>query len=84
MMVLDEEQAEQVPKAYEPWLVTDEESDLYGVLEEELLLNLPLIASHDFDCIDRSKLGSGPAVAESESTKRSPFDVLKQLKTDKK
>lgn len=83
MMVMNEEQAEQMPKTFEPWFVTDEEADLYSILEEELLLNLPLIANHETACVEKTEFGAKATTEELENVSRSPFDVLKNLKTDK-
>lgn len=72
-----EEQAEQLPKDLDPWLVEDETADLYGLLEEELLLALPIVGFHDeSECSGRSNFSSG--VAETESA--GPFDILGKLK----
>jgi uncharacterized protein len=51
-VVLDEEQAEQLPDTYEPWIVPEQKrADLYAMVEEELLLSLPSIVTHpEQDC----------------------------------
>ena len=49
-LVRDEEDARHLPGSYDPWILTEEQADLYAVLEEEILLNLPYVAYHDTPC----------------------------------
>ena len=52
--------------------------DIYSVIEDELILAIPLVALHeDTDCNRHWPAAGG---AESES-RHSPFEVLRQLKT---
>lgn len=77
-VVWDEESSRKLAEAYDPWIVTTEDADLYAMLEEEVLLNLPFVAYHDFPC--------GPAPVEQDieqdkqSEKTNPFQMLQQLK----
>lgn len=48
--VANEAAAERLPKAYEPLFVTDEQVILAEMIEEELLLSLPLIPKHENKC----------------------------------
>lgn len=78
-MVRTEEEAKQLPRTLDPWILPDEgNTDLYAMVEEELLLSLPSVAYHEALCIDEQLLSSGDPV-EPEPTKN-PFQVLKQLK----
>ncbi len=77
-VVWDEERAKNLPGHLEPWILGEGQANLYDIIEEELLLNLPLVAYHDHLCIDESLLSSGEFV-ESEPVKN-PFQVLEQLK----
>lgn len=80
-IVWNEEKAKELPGCYEPWIVEEDEADLYGILEEELLLNVPLVASHKERCVDEALLAKSPANAEvGETDKLNPFQVLQQLK----
>lgn len=80
-VVWDEEKATELAKCYEPWIVSEEEADLYLILEEEILLNMPLVVAHKENCIDSSLLAQGPAVEKTETTdETNPFQVLMQLK----
>lgn len=79
-VVWTEEAAKNLAGTHEPWLVTEEEADLYCMLEDELLLNLPIVAFHETDCVDRSLLSQGPKDDAKGTDKNNPFQVLKQLK----
>ena len=80
-IVSDEEKAKQLPKSIDPWLVTDASADLYSLIEEEILLSLPMVAYHEQPCIDQKlystteEENSGP-----EQQAVNPFSVLEQLK----
>lgn len=77
--VRDEEASRHLPSIYDPWIVASEEVDLYALIEEEILLNLPFVSYHEYSCgeaLGRNK----PADEEHEADKQNPFQVLKQLK----
>lgn len=79
-IVLDDEQAKNLPRTYEPLLVDPETLELAEVIEEELILSLPMFAYHD-NCELAVKLETEDAPEENE--KPNPFSVLSQLKRDK-
>ncbi|GAB1257330.1 23S rRNA accumulation protein YceD [Aurantivibrio plasticivorans] len=82
-VVASEDEAKQLPRDIEPWLLADVEGncDLYEVIEDELLLDLPMVSYHDYQCIDDSLYSSGDEVVEEKAEEKpSPFDVLKNLK----
>ena len=77
--VRDEEAARRLPGNYDPWITVDEQVDLFALLEEEVLLNLPYVVYHDTPC--GSALDPrNEAVVKAPSDKPNPFQVLKQLK----
>lgn len=77
-IVADEETAKNLPGAFDPWLVEEEsDADLYIMVEDELLLNLPAVAYHPELCIDPESLSIGKPEA---APKENPFQVLEQLK----
>lgn len=82
MLCSSDEQAQQCPSHYEPLVYTGEELDLYEVIEEELLLALPVAPMHDRQCVDAVQ----EAVTELrvEDRKPSPFAVLANLTNDSK
>lgn len=81
-IVSDDALAAEVPSDYEPVLVDDEQLDLLGAVEDELILSLPQVVYHDeANCaISREQMSSGEAPVEEVSRPDSPFDVLKSLK----
>ncbi|WP_110664923.1 YceD family protein [Salinicola halophilus] len=74
--------AAEVPTEYEPVLVHDEQLDLLGAIEDELILSLPQVVYHDeTECaVSREQLSSGELPEESASRPDNPFDALKSLK----
>lgn len=82
-IVWTEEQAEALPKTLDPWIVGEEQSDFYAVVEQELLLNLPQVAYHQKACIAAELYQSADAAAgevEQANSAKNPFQVLEQLK----
>jgi uncharacterized protein len=78
-LVRDEEAARKLPDHYDPWISAEEQTDLYTLIEEEILLNLPYVVYHETPC--------GSALTQPEQTetgdlsdKPNPFQVLKHLK----
>lgn len=75
-LVITEEQAANLPAGYEPLLAKDDMVELASVVEDELLLVLPLAPSHDTEGCSRTE-------SEPESPledKPNPFAVLETLK----
>ncbi|MGI1678026.1 MAG: YceD family protein [Cellvibrionaceae bacterium] len=89
-IVSTEEAIKQLPKGLEPWLVDSEDgsADLYEVLEDELLLALPMVAYHEEQCVDKALYSSGVDDLEDrevpKKSKVNPFSVLEGLKEDLK
>jgi len=82
-----EEKAKLLPRHYDPLIVEDEEIELFPVIEEELILSLPMVPYHQ-DCSIQTSFGDGDKAVdagETESTpdKPNPFSVLAQLKANK-
>lgn len=78
-IVWDEDQAKALPKHRDPWIAGEDEADLAAILEEEILLALPVVARHAEDCLDASLLSAGD-IEEPEDTEPNPFSVLATLK----
>lgn len=74
--------AAELPSAYEPLVVENEQLDLWPMLEDELILSLPQVVYHDeADCpVSRDQLASGADAEASDEPAASPFDVLRTLK----
>ena len=83
-MIKDDAQAEALPDEFEPLLLADEEMNLPEVIEDELLLALPLVLVHEHDCSDfmqqqaKQQIQDAAKAAE-QKVKNNPFAVLKDL-----
>ncbi|MDU0355314.1 23S rRNA accumulation protein YceD [Paraglaciecola aquimarina] len=77
------EESDELPEVYEPVEVDDHgEINLFQVLEDELILSLPIVALHaEEDCGQkRDKMSFGKI--EPADERPNPFAVLKELKRD--
>ncbi len=83
-MVLNEEQAKNLPRYYDPLIVEAEDVELLSLIEDELILSLPLVAYHE-DCSIQTSFGDADEAARTQENKPNPFSVLAELKgkTDK-
>jgi uncharacterized protein len=83
-LVRDDEQARHLPKRYEPVIVNDdEETELTDIIEDDLLLSLPLVSYHpESECSGLSRYETESDVEEPAPREESanPFSVLEQLK----
>ena len=84
VLVATEEQADAFPMEddqYEP-LVTSQHFDLLGLIEDEILLSMPLIPKHlDQACQPHvSSFGGDAEGLESSEKPQNPFNILKNMK----
>jgi len=81
----NEEKAQTLPKYYDPLIVEGDDLELLPLIEQELILSLPIVSYHS-DCSIQTSFGDGNTVATAETEKPNPFSVLASLKgkTDKK
>lgn len=78
-VVLNEEQAKNLPRYYDPLLV-EEDVELAALVEEELILSLPAVAYHE-DCSVQTSFGDAAVVEQRvQDDKPNPFSVLASLK----
>jgi len=83
-LVRDDEQTHSLPKRYEPVIVSDdEETELTDIIEDDLLLSLPLVNYHPED--ECTGLSRYETEADEESPAPleeivNPFSILEQLK----
>lgn len=84
-LIWREDEAERLPEWFDPWLMDDEKLSLVPLLEEELLLALPLVAMHE-QCPNPLPNAAAPMPAETEITEEkadNPFAILATLKKDR-
>ena len=71
-----------VPQGYDVLELGESPLDLLALVEDELLLALPIVPAHDpKDCQQPAGLDE-PEPSEDEVTRSNPFNVLAQLKRD--
>ena len=81
-MVTNERKIEGLAEQYDPWLLeTSDDILLSSVVEDELILALPLVPRHDEACLPAEHWSAGETLIEEE--KVSPFAILSTLKTKK-
>lgn len=74
---------EGLPKGYDALEVGEEPLDLVSLVEDELLLALPIVPVHDpEECQHPAGFAAAPEPSESEEERPNPFSVLAQLKRD--
>lgn len=91
MGVLNDEQAKALPAEYEPLFLQEEPIELIPLIEEELLLSLPIVPYHppaqcqvqqSYSTESDAEAEALAAEVEKERMQRNPFSVLASLKTD--
>jgi DUF177 domain-containing protein len=76
-VVWKEDRVDVLPKRYDPWLIDSDTADLYGLVEDEILLSLPIVAYHEENaCPGKGRYSTG----EFDDDASNPFGVLAQLK----
>jgi uncharacterized protein len=71
-----------LPKGYDVLELGEDPMDLLALIEDELLLALPIVPTHDpKECQPPADLNE-PEPSEDEVTRSNPFSVLAQLKRD--
>ncbi|HCH33329.1 MAG TPA: hypothetical protein DE045_10330 [Oceanospirillaceae bacterium] len=73
-IVLTEEQADNLPTEYDPWLLEDKKLAMNEFIDHEMILNIPIVAYHS-DCEVTSNFGGKETVQE----KPNPFEGLQAL-----
>tara|TARA_R100001377_G_scaffold79853_1_gene58335 strand:+ start:723 stop:1262 length:540 start_codon:yes stop_codon:yes gene_type:complete len=85
-VVNSEAQSEKLPKSLDPWICEDIKLVLAQVIEEQLILCMPIVSYHDNDCIEKLSFEAtqpkhnGTAKVANGAGKPNPFDILKTLK----
>ncbi len=85
-MVWREDELASLPSRYEGVVVGPEPMDLYMILEDEVLLALPLVARHDDAVCGHGVSGSAgesDGSADEQGQKKNPFAVLRALRVEK-
>jgi len=87
VLVDDEEGARQLDKEYEPWIAEDNRIVLAALLDEQLLLGMPIVSFHETGpCIEKSRYQSaeqGTDQQDQEPQGSKPFAVLADFKVER-
>jgi uncharacterized protein len=70
------------PKGYDVLEMGEEPLDLLALVEDELLLALPIVPTHNTNFCQQPAGLDEPESSEDEVTRSNPFSVLAQLKRD--
>ena len=79
-LVKSEEEFELLPEEFEPYLLEGEEQSIISLIEDELLLSLPMVTVHENACSDF--MTSQEKAIEAAKEAEHPFAALKALKDD--
>lgn len=77
--VNNDAEAKLLPSGYEPVIVQDGKFDILELLEDELILGLPIVAAHEADELDCKQ-----SIEIMEQEVNRPFQVLRTLQLNKK
>ena len=79
-LVKSEEEFELLPEELEPYLLEGEKQSIIDLIEDELLLSLPMVTAHENACSDF--MTSQEKVIKATKEAEHPFAALKALKDD--
>ncbi len=86
-LVNSEEELELLPEEFEAYLLEDEEQSIIDIVEDELMLSVPMVLVHEEACSDYMKAqdaaGGVREKMQAEKEAAHPFAALKALKGDK-
>ena len=82
-IIRHERKVEGLADQYEPWIIEDaKQVDPAQMVEDELMLALPIVPKHDYACLSDDVWQSGEEESEADKP-ASPFAVLAALKAKK-
>lgn len=84
-LVRSEELAKELNERWDPWVAEDPKLSLAPLIEEQLLLSMPIVSAHaEDDChpalTDRSGSVTEPSSEQRRTAAENPFAVLAKLK----
>ncbi len=84
-IVRTEAQAKKLPDQYEPLIVKEDELIIRDMIEDELILSLPIVPMHDHvDCKIQLPISAADVETEATGNKANPFKVIESLKSKNK
>lgn len=80
-LVSTEKKVSLLPSGYDPLLIKEDILDISGIVEEELIVNLPLVPMHDTkDCKVKLPIVMVDETEVTTAEKENPFKVIELLK----
>ena len=76
-LITSEDEADSLPKEFEPLLAQDYELSLLELVEDEILLSLPIVARHDEECSEILQKHTANDSVQQDTYR--PFAALKDL-----
>jgi uncharacterized protein len=76
-LITSEDEADSLPKEFEPLLAPDYELSLLELVEDEILLSLPIVARHDEECSEILQKHKDDDRVQTDTYR--PFAALKDL-----
>jgi uncharacterized protein len=76
-LITSEDEADLLPKEFEPLLVSDSVQSLVELVEDEILLSLPIVARHDEECSEILQKHAANDSVQQDTYR--PFAALKDL-----
>mgnify|MGYP003859092899 FL=1 len=73
--VKHDQQSEELDSNYEIYVIEEEELATHNLISDEILLSIPMVPTHDYDCI---KEINEQEIVEGKS--ENPFAILKKIK----
>jgi len=73
--VRNDQQSEELDSHYEIYVIEEEELATFDLISDEILLSIPMVPTHDYDCI---KEINEQEIVEEKS--ENPFAILKKIK----
>jgi len=73
--VRHDQQSEELDSHYEIYVIEEEELATFDLISDEILLSIPMVPTHDYDCI---KEINEQEIVEGKS--ENPFAILKKIK----
>jgi len=73
--VKHDQQSEELDSHYEIYLIEEEELATHDLISDEILLSIPMVPMHDYDCI--KEINTKEIVKEKSEN---PFAILKKIK----
>jgi uncharacterized protein len=74
---------DRLPSHFEPWIVAEGQTDIYQIVEDEILLSLPIVSYHEEECVPHNLFSSGETEAQKvidAAPSTNPFTALQGLK----